>query len=45
MPQGSSPVLATGKEKVALAVEGDKGDLRNTVAESEHTEKTTLVPS
>ena len=24
-----SPVLATGKEKVALAVEGEKGDLVN----------------
>ena len=24
-----SPVLATGKEKVALAVEGEKGDLDN----------------
>lgn len=34
-----SPVLATGKEKVALAVEGEKGDLDN-----QNTQKQTTSP-
>lgn len=32
-----SPVLATGKEKVALAVEGEKGDLDNQNAQKKTT--------